>query len=506
MGGLGAARGGSALRRGDRRERLQHPQHNSTRGSYPVGLRVTERRSGGERRRRSGRARPHPGAARGGCASACRGGLQGRLHLPRNERPSSPPPGGGPRRANKSPPRRPAGASSPSPQRVRSCPPPGLCNSRPSGVQEEDRSRPPPPTGGRQSRAARAPPRTPGGSRGDPSCPPPPGGAKRRPAGASTPSPQREAEPAPTRGRPAAVRKRLPRRPTGASSPSPQRERSSPPPGQPAIGGTRGVPVTPASPYGGEAKPRPTGARAPPNAGGVKRRPDVPAPPRGGAKWGPAGASSPSPQRDEFSLMEAAQRQRRHKPAGEPSRTKPALRWRHHPSPPRPGRRHHPSPLRPAPADSSGLSPSPEGQPQHVSCSERTRLTLSSEPPLTRPPGRRHHPSPLRPAPAASSFTAAPRASGIILPCCAQRQQAYYHQPGRPGAAGDFSSQPCSQRAASSGRIKLRPAPSPSAARGTPPAAAPPRPYFFIYFLDPFFIFVSHSFVLYRLLIQGPKV
>ena len=59
-------------------------------------------------------------------------------------------------------------------------------------------------------------------------------------------------------------------------------------------------------------------------------------PPGGGAKRRPAGASSPSPQRDEFSLMEAAQRKRRYKPAGEPSRTKPALRWRHHPSPPRP--------------------------------------------------------------------------------------------------------------------------------------------------------------------------
>ena len=81
-GGLRAARGGSALRRGDRRERLQHPQHNSTRGSYPVGLRVTERRSGGERRRRSGRARPHPGAARGGCASACRGGMRGVFTFP----------------------------------------------------------------------------------------------------------------------------------------------------------------------------------------------------------------------------------------------------------------------------------------------------------------------------------------------------------------------------------------------------------------------------------------
>jgi len=205
MGGLGAARGGSALRRGDRRERLQHPQHNSTRGSYPVGLRVTERRSGGERRRRSGRARPHPGAARGGQTSPRRGGLQGRLHLPHSER---------------------------------------------------GRARPPP-----------------------------------------------------GRGRSAAVRKRQPRRPAGASSPSPQRERPSPPP-----------------PGGGPRRAR-------------KRQPRR-----------PAGASSPSPRRDKFSLMEAAQRQRRYKTAGEPSRTKPALLWRHHPSPPCPGRRHHPPPLRPAPA------------------------------------------------------------------------------------------------------------------------------------------------------------
>ena len=77
----------------------------------------------------------------------------------------------------------------------------------------------------------------------------------------------------------------------------------------------------------------------------------MPAPPRG-AKRRPAGASSPSPQRDKFSLMEAAQRQRRYKTAGEPSRTKPALLWRHHSSPPCPGRRHHPPPLRPAPAAS----------------------------------------------------------------------------------------------------------------------------------------------------------
>ena len=83
--GLGAARGGTAVRRGDRRERLHHPQPDPTRGSDTVGLRVTERRFGGERRRRSGRARPHPG--------------------------------GGPRRVRKRLPRRPAGASSPSPQR-----------------------------------------------------------------------------------------------------------------------------------------------------------------------------------------------------------------------------------------------------------------------------------------------------------------------------------------------------------------------------------------------------
>jgi len=186
------------------------------------------------------------------------GGLQGRLHLPRNERPSPPPPGGGPRRANKPPPRRPA----------------------------------------------------------------------------------------------------------GASSPSPQRERSSPPPGQPAIGGTRGVPVTPASPDGGRQS-RGQPARAPPRTpGGSRGDRTCPPPPRGGAKRRPAGASSPSPQRDKFSLMEAAQRPRRYQTAGEPTRTKPALRWRHHPSPP-------------------------------------------------------------RPAPAASSFPAAPCAGGPIFPRCAQRQRTH---------------------------------------------------------------------------------
>ena len=92
-------------------------------------------------------------------------------------------------------------------------------------------------------------------------------------------------------------------------------------------------------------------------------------------------------------------------------------------------------------------------------------------------------------------FPAASSASGLTIPRCAQCQRTYSLKPGRPGAAGIFSSQPCSQRAASFGRTKLRPAPSPSVARGTPPAAAPPRPYFFRFifcYIFSFFIFVSH--------------
>ena len=48
-------------------------------------------------------------------------------------------------------------------------------------------------------------------------------------------------------------------------------------------------------PSRGTAKPRPTGANAPPNAGGVKRRPRTCPPPPRGVKRQPAGSSSPSP-------------------------------------------------------------------------------------------------------------------------------------------------------------------------------------------------------------------
>ena len=66
---------------------------------------------------------------------------------------------------------------------------------------------------------------------------------------------------------------------------TPSWPRSCLPPGQPAVGGTRGGPVTPATPNGGEATPR--RARAPPNAGGVKRRPRTcPPPPQGGPSGG----------------------------------------------------------------------------------------------------------------------------------------------------------------------------------------------------------------------------
>ena len=89
----------------------------------------------------------------------------------------------------------------------------------------------------------------------------------------------------------------------------------------------------------GTAKPQPTGARTPPNAGGVKRRPRTCPPPTGGIKRRPTGASSPSPRlhhpgilfrqpgvtspriyssRNRFSLMELVTRQHRYKTAGKP--------------------------------------------------------------------------------------------------------------------------------------------------------------------------------------------
>jgi len=259
------------------------------------------------------------------------------------------------------------------------------------GGQEEDRSRPPPPTRGRQSRGqpARAPPRTSGGSRGDRvhARPPPGGGQAAACRGVFTFPTTRAAEPAPTRGRPAA----------GAQAP--------------AAAACRGVFTFPATREVIPA-PRPTGHRGykrstgharlplrgggkaaanrrarPPGRRGVKRRPRTcpPPPPPGGAKRRPAGASSPSPQRDRFSLMEAAQRQRRYQTAGEPSRTKTALR-------------------------------------------------------------RRHHPSPPRPAPAASSCPAAPCAGGPILPRRALRRRPQ-HFPAAPSASGLLRPKPLSWRA-----------------------------------------------------------
>ncbi len=193
-----------------------------------------------------------------------------------------------------------------------------------------------------------------------------------------------------------------------------------------------------------------------------------------------AGVTSPRTYSsgNRLSLMKAAQRHRRYQTAGEPSRTKTALRRRHHPSPPR---------SVPA-ASSSPAAPCAGG------------LTLHRDGSPRRAPRRRHHPSPLRPAPAASSFNAAPCAGDLILHRCAPRQR---HHPSllRPAPAGLPPASPAASgrqalAASSCGRHLHRQRPAVHLQR--------PRPLDLIFTF--IFIYVSHSSVLHRLLIQGPKV
>jgi len=128
------------------------------------------------------------------------------------------------------------------------------------------------------------------------------------------------------------VRKRLPRRHAGCLHlPHSERGHARPPGRRGGQEEDRSFPPPPR----GTAKPRPTGAHTPPNAGGVKRRPGTCPPPPGGVKRRPAGASSPSPRLhhpgilfrqpgvtstctcssgSKFSLMEAATQQDRPPP------------------------------------------------------------------------------------------------------------------------------------------------------------------------------------------------
>jgi hypothetical protein len=167
--------------------------------------------------------------------------------------PPLPPQRGGWSAAECTPPRQPLGESSPPQAGPGHARPPA---NRPSGVQEEDRSRPPPPTGGRQSRAARAPPRTPGGSRGDRGhARPPPGGPSGSLQGRlHLPHSERgRARPPPGRGRPAAGNQ------------------------APAAAACRGVSTFPAT--RGRARPHPGAARGgltSPRRGGLQGRLHLP--------------------------------------------------------------------------------------------------------------------------------------------------------------------------------------------------------------------------------------
>jgi len=220
-------------------------------------------------------------------------------------------------------------------------------------------------------------------------------------------------------------------------------------PAPPAMrGGSRGVPAAPAFPPRGEEKPRPTGTRAPPvrGPGGSRGGPDVPAPPPGGPSGGlqrekprappPGGRPAAGAQaldavacRGVFTFPATRGRERPH-PGADPRRVRKRLpRWpagASSPSPQREAALRAPPPgpgaeQRPAGASTfpAARQVQPDGGGTAATPLQDRRRTYSDQ----AHPALAASPFPAVPRPAASSFPAAPRAGGLIFPRCAQCQR-----------------------------------------------------------------------------------